>query len=94
MNWWHCHQFMEETGDPGPPYAWDPDRRFHLRCQLDAAFFHIYRLSRADTDYFLGTFPIIRKNEERDHGEFRTRRVVLEEYERMAASRPQIGGTP
>ncbi|MGI5844488.1 MAG: hypothetical protein ACOX9B_09975 [Candidatus Xenobium sp.] len=31
-----------------------------------------------------GTFPITRKNEERDFGEFRTRRVVLEEYERMA----------
>ena len=44
----------------------------------------IRALQKTDTDYILGTFPITRKNEERDFGEFRTRRVVLEEYERMA----------
>jgi len=52
--------------------------------ELHSAFFHLYDLSRADTDYILGTFPVTRKNEERDFGEFRTRRVVLEEYGRMA----------
>ena len=25
-----------------PPFRWDEDRRFLLRCELDAAFFHLY----------------------------------------------------
>ncbi|MCX6872677.1 MAG: hypothetical protein NTW21_02560 [Verrucomicrobia bacterium] len=27
---------------PGPPFRWDEERRFLLRCELDAAFFHLY----------------------------------------------------
>jgi hypothetical protein len=26
----------------GPPFTWDEDRRFAIRCELDAAFFHLY----------------------------------------------------
>ena len=25
-----------------PPFAWDEARRFEIRCELDAAFFHLY----------------------------------------------------
>jgi len=84
---WDLAPFARDCGFHGPPFRWDAERRFHLRCELDAAFFHLYGIDRADTEYVLGTFPITRKNEERDHGEFRTRRVVLEEYERMQAAR-------
>ena len=26
----------------GPPFRWNEERRFLLRCELDAAFFHLY----------------------------------------------------
>ncbi len=26
----------------GPPFPWDDERRFEVRCELDAAFFHLY----------------------------------------------------
>ena len=26
----------------GPPFRWDEERRFLLRCELDAAYFHLY----------------------------------------------------
>ncbi len=26
----------------GPPFRWDEERRFQIRCELDAAFFHLY----------------------------------------------------
>jgi hypothetical protein len=26
----------------GPPLRWDEERRFLLRCELDATFFHLY----------------------------------------------------
>lgn len=74
------------VGYTGPPFRWDPERRFLLRCELDAAFFHLYGLSRDDTDYVMETFPIVKRHDERDHGEFRTKRVILEMYDAMAES--------
>jgi len=32
----------EDCGEAGPPFLWDDDRRFEIRCELDAAFFHLY----------------------------------------------------
>jgi hypothetical protein len=81
---WDLEPFARDVGYDGPPFRWDPDRRFLLRCELDAAFFHLYGLSRDDTDYVMDTFPIVRKNDEKAHGEYRTKRVILEIYDAMA----------
>ena len=55
-----------------------------LALQLDAAFFHLYGLSRDDTAYVMDTFPIVRKNDEKAHGEYRTSRLILEIYDELA----------
>jgi len=55
-----------------------------LRCELDAAFFHLYGIGHDDADCVLDTFPIVRKNDEKAHGEYRTKRVILEIYDAMA----------
>jgi hypothetical protein len=34
--------FAADCGRSGPPFRWDEERRFLLRCELDAAFFHLY----------------------------------------------------
>lgn len=81
---WDLEPFARDVGYDGPPFRWDPARRFLLRCELDAAFFHLYGLARDDTDYILDTFPIVRKNDEKAHGEYRTKRVILEIYDVMA----------
>jgi hypothetical protein len=81
---WDLQPFARDCGDEGPPFIWDPDRRFRLQCELDAAFFHLYGLSRDDADYILGTFEVLERAETRTHGEFRTRRVVLECYDALA----------
>ena len=83
---WDLQAFAEDCGDSGPPFIWDPERRFQLRCEIDAAFFHFYGISRDDTGYILDTFPVLKQSEEREHGEYRTRRVVLDTYDAMAAS--------
>jgi hypothetical protein len=80
---WDLEPFATDVGWEGPPFRWDPARRFLLRCELDAAFFHLYGLSRDDTDYVMDTFPIVRKNDEKAHGEYRTKRVILEIYDEM-----------
>ncbi len=81
---WDLEPFAQDVGYDGPPFRWDPARRFVLRAELDAAFFHLYGLDRGDTDYILDTFPIVRKNDEKTHGEYRTKRVILEVYDAMA----------
>jgi SAM-dependent methyltransferase len=75
--------YAEEMGDNGSPFHWDPERRALLRADLDAAFLHIYGLNRDEAEHVLDSFPVVRKYEERDYGEYRTRRLVLEAYDRM-----------
>lgn len=40
--------FAQNCGFDGPPFLWDENRRFLLRCELDAAFFHLYLPANQD----------------------------------------------
>lgn len=81
---WDLDSFAKDVGYDGPPFRWDPERRFLLRAELDAAFFHLYGISREDAAYILDTFPIVQKHDEKAHGEYRTKRVILDVYDAMA----------
>jgi len=81
---WDLLPFAADLGCSGPPFRWDDDRRFLLRCELDALYSHVYGLSRGDVFYVLETFPSIRRKDEAAHGEYRTKRVILEVYDAMA----------
>ena len=39
---WDLEPFAQDCGWSGPPFRWDEERRFQLRCELDAAFFQLY----------------------------------------------------
>lgn len=78
--------FARDLGDTGAPFRWDPDRRPVIRAELDALFFHLYGITRDDTEYILDTFNVVRDNDIKAHGEYRTKRLVLAEYDRMAAA--------
>ena len=49
-------------------------------------YFHLYGLSVDDIDYIMETFPIVKRNDERKYGEYRTKRVILDCYEAMVES--------
>ncbi len=83
---WNLKAFAEDCGDDGGPFIWDSARRLQLRCEIDAAFCHLYGLSRDDAAYVLDSFPVLARSEEREHGEYRTKRVVLETYDKLAAA--------
>ena len=84
---WDLQDFAQDCGWSGPPFKWDEERRFLLRCELDAAFFHLHGLTRDDVAYILNSFPIIRrKDEEKFNGHYRTKGVILEIYDEMVAA--------
>ena len=81
---WNLQPFAADCGYDGPPFRWDPARRFLLRCELDAAFFHLYGITREDVDYIMDTFPIVKRKDEAEHGGYWTEHVILEIYDEMA----------
>lgn len=108
---WDLEDFARDLGWVGPPFRWDPDRRFQLRAEVDAAFFHLYLGPPTDwraigsrelldafptprdaAEHILDTFPVVRRSDEKAHGGFRTKRVILEIYDAMtdaiASGRP------
>ena len=74
------------------PWPFDPARRAVLQAELDAIFAHLYGLSTEDLRYILDpedvcgpccineTFRVLKDNEMRQLGEYRTKRLVLEAW--------------
>lgn len=115
---WDLFAFAKHCNCHCAPFRWDEDRRFEIRCELDAAFFRLYLLPMSDghwrparvaegavrdetdeelaeltrhfptprhaVEHILDSFPIVRRKDEEAHGEFRTKRVILEIYDEMA----------
>jgi hypothetical protein len=78
--------FARDLGDAGTPFRWDEDRRAVIRAELDALFFHLYGLDRDDTAYVLDTFPIVKRKDKEKYGTYRTKDLILAEYDRMEAA--------
>ncbi|MCC6176166.1 MAG: hypothetical protein IT305_12745 [Chloroflexi bacterium] len=89
---WDLEPFARDVGYDGPPFRWDEDRRFLLRAELDALYFRLYGIERDDVDYIMETFPIVKRRDEQRHGEYRTKRVILEIYD--ALSEAERTGAP
>ena len=71
---------------PHPPFMWDEERRAHLRADLDGLYGHLYGLARNELAYILDTFPIVERQDKEEYGEYRTKRLVLEAYDRLAGT--------
>ena len=77
------------------PWIYNPDRRALLQAELDAIFAHLYGLTTDDLRYILDpedvcgkgcineTFRVLKDNEMRQYGEYRTKRLVLEAWNRF-----------
>jgi hypothetical protein len=88
-------QWALHLGHDDDPYVWNPKRRAQLRAELDAYFAYLYGLTRDELRYVLDpadvmgldypseTFRVLKSNEERQYGEYRTGRSVLEAWDRM-----------
>uniref|UniRef100_UPI003FA39844 Eco57I restriction-modification methylase domain-containing protein n=1 Tax=Methylocaldum sp. GT1BB TaxID=3438963 RepID=UPI003FA39844 len=84
-----------DLGYDGEPFPFDPERRAHLRAELDAWYARLYGLTRDELRYILDpadvmgedypseTFRVLKNNEMRQFGEYRTRRLVLAAWDRL-----------
>jgi hypothetical protein len=77
--------FARDLGYDGPPFRWDEEERRHRMARLDALFFHLYGIGRIDAAYILDTFPIVREQDEKAFGRYRTKELVLAYMNAVAA---------
>jgi hypothetical protein len=80
--------FARDQGYGGAPFRWDEEDRLRRHARLDALYFHLYGLDREAADYVLGTFPIVRREEEERWGRFRSRDLVLAYMAALTADAP------
>lgn len=84
---WELKGLVDDLGVIGPPYKWNPSRRAILQAEIDAAMLHLYDLDREQAEWVIESFTVLRKYEERDHSEFRTKNLVLAAYDAMAKAK-------
>lgn len=77
--------FARGLGFDGPPFAWDAEDRRHRIARLDALYFLLYGLDRDEAGYVMDTFPIVREQDERAFGRYRTKDLVLGYMNALAA---------
>ncbi|PSF33343.1 restriction endonuclease [Aphanothece hegewaldii CCALA 016] len=87
--------FALDLGHDGEPFIWDENRRAKLRAELDAKYAKLYGLTRDELRYILDpadvygedfpseTFRVLKNNEIRKYGEYRTQRLVLAAWDMM-----------
>ena len=95
--------FAEDMGYHGEPFKWDEERRALLRAELDAYYAKLYGLNRDELRYILDpqdvygpdfpgeTFRVLKEKEIRKFGEYRTRRLVLEAWDRLIVEPESVG---
>ena len=95
---WDMQPFAQDMGYDGEPFIWNPNRRALLRAELDAYYAKLYGLTRDELRYILDpadvygadfpseTFRVLKNNEIKQFGEYRTQRLVLEAWDKMFAS--------
>ncbi|MEW8548795.1 MAG: N-6 DNA methylase [Candidatus Thiodiazotropha sp.] len=87
--------FAEDLGYTGEPFPFDPKRRHQIKCELDAYYARLYQLIRDELCYILDpadvmgedypseTFRVLKKKEIDEFKAYRTRDVVLQEFNRL-----------
>jgi hypothetical protein len=70
--------YVDATGAVLPPLVWNEDERRARMAALDAVFFYLYGLDADDASYILHSFPIVREQDQKMFGSFRTHDDILQ----------------
>jgi hypothetical protein len=80
--------FAQAAGFDPLVHRWDVEERAELLAELDAAFFLLYGIRRADVEYILGTFAGLRAVESPLPGFRSTTARILEAYDQLCVHLP------
>ncbi|WP_449101549.1 Eco57I restriction-modification methylase domain-containing protein [Pseudomonas veronii] len=87
--------WAQDLGYSGEPFSFDQGRRSQIRAELDAWYARAYGITRDELRFILDpsdvmdngypseTFAVLKRNEEREFGEYRTQRLVLEAWDKL-----------
>lgn len=70
--------YVDSAGQVLPPFVWDEEKRRARLAALDAVFFYLYGLNASDTSHVLDTFPIVRDQDQKAFGHYRTQDDILQ----------------
>jgi len=70
--------YVDAAGEVLPPLVWNEDERRARLAALDAVFFYLYGLDAKDATYMLDTFPIVREQDIKTFGSYRTQQDILQ----------------
>ena len=69
--------YVDAAGAVLPPFVWNDEERRTRLAALDALFFWLYGLNADNAAYILDTFPIVRDQDTKVYGRYRTQDDVL-----------------
>ena len=69
--------FVDAQGVVLPPIVWNDEERRTRLAALDALFFYLYGINADDAAYMLNTFPIVREQDMKAFGRYRTADDIL-----------------
>jgi len=89
-------QWANDLGYEGDPFEFNSTERAGIQAEIDVYFAKLYGLCRDEVEFILDpesikpgypseTFAVLKRNEERAYGEYRTQRLVLEAWDKLEA---------
>lgn len=93
--WEECTGLQSTPRERISFFKWSRERRAKVRAEIDAYYAHLYGLTRDELRYILDpkevfgsdfpsqTFRVLQQREEKEYGEYRTRRLVLDAFDRI-----------
>lgn len=90
-SWLGCRaEYLSRTSERlrsargGRIYRWDGESRQRVLVEIDAGALHLYGVDRQEVGYIMDTFSTVKRKDIAAHGEYRTKRLILETYDAMA----------
>ncbi|MBI1831850.1 MAG: N-6 DNA methylase [Planctomycetes bacterium] len=77
----------QAAGFDPPVHKWKPQERIEIMAELDAAFFHLYGINRADAEYILSTFSGLRVGADDTPAALTPVATIMEKYDELREAR-------
>jgi len=79
--------YAKNYGPYEGPFKWDIKERDQIKAEIDAIYAYLYKLDKNNLTHILDHFKVLKRNEINLYGEYQTKRLVLDAYDRLG---PQL----